>query len=117
MVAHHHYKGFELNWDVAKQVYAITLEGEHVSQAETIAVGEKCIDFYHDASSVSFSIYRKRAEKKREGERESAGPEPELSIQGRLNVEWVKWYRSQSGCGLREAHQEAMNRMANLQAS
>ncbi len=26
MVAQHHYKGFELNWDEEKQAFAITLE-------------------------------------------------------------------------------------------
>ncbi len=40
MVAQHHYKGFELNWDEEKQAFAITLEGEHVSVANTIASGE-----------------------------------------------------------------------------
>ncbi|HCF9659866.1 TPA: hypothetical protein NI776_001593 [Pseudomonas aeruginosa] len=116
MVAQHHYKGFELNWDEEKQAFAITLEGEHVSVANTIASGELYIDFYHDASAVSFSLHRKRAEKKREEERDNAGPEPELAKQGRPNVAWVKWYRSQSGCDLREAFQEAENRIANRQA-
>lgn len=111
MVTHRHHKGFELTWVEEKQAYAITLEGEQVTHAETIALGEKCIDFYHDACRVSFIIHRKRAEKKCEKERENAGPEPELAKQGRPSADWVKWYRAQSGCSLREAHQEALNRI------
>lgn len=116
MVAQHHYKGFILNWDEEKQGFAITLEGEHVSVVESIAKGQLCIDFYHDASAVSFSLNRKRAEKKRSEERDSAGPEPEIAKQGRPNVDWVKWYRIQTGCGLREAYQEAENRISSRQA-
>ncbi|OEO24547.1 hypothetical protein AX279_17935 [Pseudomonas sp. J237] len=106
------YKGFELNWVEDKQVFAISLEGEQVSHVPTIEIGEKCIDFYHEASDVSFSLHRKRAEAARQEERDNAGPEPELATQGKPNVAWVKWYRAISGCGLREAYEAAVLRIS-----
>ncbi len=105
------YKGFGLDWVEEQQGYAITLEGELITHALTIEIGEKCIDFFHEASSVSFNLHRRRAEKARELDRDEAGPEPELANHGRPNAAWVKWYRAISGCGLLEAHGEALSRI------
>ncbi|ETU71942.1 hypothetical protein Q094_06952 [Pseudomonas aeruginosa PS42] len=107
------YKGFELDWVEEKQEFAISLEGEQISHVPTIGIGEKCIDFFHEASTVSFSLHRKRAEKARQAERDNAGPEPELAKQGKPNVPWVKWYRAVSGCALLEAYEEAVRRIAH----
>lgn len=104
-----YHKGFALAWDDESEEYAISLEGELVSRAKHIEIAKQCIDFFHDASSASFKLHRKRAEQVRQERRES--PEPELRKEGRMNVAWVKWYRDVTGCGLRAAHDEAVRRM------
>ncbi len=108
-----HYRGFEFDWNVDTQTFTIMLEGEPVAQAETVEIGRKCVDFFHEASSVSFSLHQKRSAQRRQEEQVNAGPEPELAKLGRPNVPWVKWYRAITGCSLSEAHAEACRRIAN----
>lgn len=111
MITTKDYKGFELDWVDEQKAYSVALEGELITYVGTVEIAEKCIDFFHEASCVSFGIHRKRAEKARQEGRDNAGPEPELAKHGRPNAAWVKWYRGMSGCGLREAYSEAERRI------
>lgn len=116
MTTAHHYRGFTFALD-PKGFYAVTLEGVAVADVESIPVGQKLIDFYHNAASASFNAHQRRVQRLREDEIANAGPEPELAKGSRPSVAWVKWYRSLTGCCLSEAHAEGVRRMNEAASS
>lgn len=114
MANHQLYKGFLLALMEETQQYRITLENVFVADAKSIDLGMNLIDFYHQASEVTFKINRERASKKLADLRENAPPEPPLTdgIPSRPSVNWVKWFRALSGCSLREAVDEGAARIS-----
>lgn len=104
-----HYRGFNIKAEDQLRVY---LENTPVAEVPSVEVAKLCIDFHHEAASANFKLHREREAARRREEAENAGPEPALrAANGRPNVDWIKWYRATTGCGLKEAFVEATNRV------
>lgn len=104
-----HYRGFNIKSEDQLRVY---LENTPVTEVPSVDVAKRCIDFYHDAASANFKVTREREAARKQKEADNAGPEPDLrSANGRPSIEWIKWYRATTGCGLKEAFVEATNRV------
>ena len=106
------YKGFDIHAVVGRSTFLICLEGAPLSVAGELHIAKAMIDFYHDASTMRFSLNQARAASATAEAKLNAGPEPVLSNGSAMpNTAWVLWYRQIAGCGLREALEEGVRRI------